>query len=103
LQTSTTPLSLPLALTTFRLIHHSTSEFRPWVRFCVGYEPTSMLFTAPCWSWSADGALRVNGDDLGWHDAFVGTSRIAHLICHGIYVVAPAGVTRVRPDTLNAA
>lgn len=50
-----------------------------------------------------DGTPHVDDGDLAWHDAFAGTTRTARLACHGVYVVTPAGVSRVRPGARDAA
>ncbi len=37
------------------------------------------------------------GGDFGWHDAAIQAAAAASLDCHGVYVVTPFGVRRVRP------
>jgi hypothetical protein len=44
-----------------------------------------------------EGGVDADGDDLAWHDAFVGAAGVAGLTSHGVYVVAPGGVCPVRP------
>ncbi len=49
------------------------------------------------------GECRVQGGDLAWHDAFEATSHGVGLVCHGTYLVTPAGMCRVRPRRLTVA
>lgn len=49
------------------------------------------------------GECRVHGGDLAWHDAFAAMSRRLGLGCHGIYLVTPVGMCRVRPRPVTIA
>ncbi len=49
------------------------------------------------------GSAQVGMSDLAWHDAFDGSSRIAGLTAHGVYLATPSGVRRVSPRAREAA
>ncbi|HEU0042715.1 MAG TPA: hypothetical protein VFQ15_10215 [Jiangellaceae bacterium] len=49
------------------------------------------------------GSDEVGGGDLAWHDAFTSMSRAADLTCHGVYLVTPREVSRIRPTSTQAA